>query len=843
MTVAAARRNPYIVGRPISEPELFYGRDDLFAFIEDHLRQRSQVILLHGQRRIGKSSVILQIPHFVDPEQTDFVFVPFDLHNKAQLSLGEVLHRLAGDIFNRLKFEVPSVTLPTISDLEANPTLFSETVLPKLYRVLNDRNLVLLLDEFDVLSRTELASSATAASETFFPYLQTLLESYANLFIIPVVGRQLDDMPKFLSLFKNAPNQRVGLLKEPYAKQLIVERTKDALEYTPDAVNAVLELSAGHPYFTQVVCHAVFAQARLKEKWQVRRRDVESAVDDAIEISEGGLAWFWDGLQIPEQVVFSAVAETQTQTTEQATLNGNIAGIDETYHQVSHAKIHLHLSRLQTYKKIPYQLLAIEIVAPDRIIEPQDLTTLELPAGIDSAEGIVIEGRAPNWLYSYLLQALPTMPWMATYDPRYGAIVVSARSQQVQIGQILEIATAAQNAIALASPLTILREQGVVPIESFSAALARLVESEFVTLVENAQASPSKAPIYTVQIELVRRWLTQHHPLRREIWQLEKLNSAAQQLYEIATECHQRGDLDTALKHYQDCIEINPNHFSALFAMAEASLETEVFSQAVELFARAHQVDAARAQDGFVRSLLDYGRDLIFQNNPNLARTQLSKALSLDANNREVKALVKLMQSETPARRVLILAASPRNMPTLRLGEEIQSVENSLARKNDGEHFLVRSVYSVQSKDLAEILREFQPQIVHYSGHGTESEGLWLEDASGRVSPVSGEALASLFELFSDCVECTVLNTSYSESVGREIVQHIHYVICTNSGLGDKARVAFSRGFYKALSAGTSIEKAYHFGCTEIQLQNISDEHLSYMLLKNNTLKNERKSK
>jgi len=38
---------------------------------------------------------------------------------------------------------------------------------------------------------------------------------------------------------------------------------------------------------------------------------VDNVVEKAIEFAEGGLAWFWDGLQIPDQVIFSAVAEAQ----------------------------------------------------------------------------------------------------------------------------------------------------------------------------------------------------------------------------------------------------------------------------------------------------------------------------------------------------------------------------------------------------------------------------------------------------------------------------------------------------------------------------------------------------
>ena len=92
--------NPYIVGRPIYEPELFFGRRKLFRFIEDNLRQGVQVILLHGQRRIGKSSVLMQIPNFVGKD--NFIFIYFDLHDKSNLPLSSILQNLAVAVNQKL---------------------------------------------------------------------------------------------------------------------------------------------------------------------------------------------------------------------------------------------------------------------------------------------------------------------------------------------------------------------------------------------------------------------------------------------------------------------------------------------------------------------------------------------------------------------------------------------------------------------------------------------------------------------------------------------------------------------------------------------------------------------
>ncbi len=309
MISQTTRRNPYIIGRPIEEPQLIFGREPLFGFIEDNLRSNTKVILLHGQRRMGKSSVLLNIPNFVAKDE--FVFVPFDLQVHCSKSLSSILNALVKEIIEQLEaqfnLDSQNIHLPSTIELENHSNIFLTKFLPQIYKILGDKKLVFLLDEFDSLTREE----SDLVVKNFFPYLSSIsLEK--RIFIIVFVGQKPEELPIILNVFEQAPVQEIGLLDELSAKRLITKPAQDVLEYEQDAIQAILQHSSGHPYFTQIICFALFGRARELDNWKVIREDVEDILDRAIELAEGGLTWFWEGLSIPERVVFSTVAEAQT---------------------------------------------------------------------------------------------------------------------------------------------------------------------------------------------------------------------------------------------------------------------------------------------------------------------------------------------------------------------------------------------------------------------------------------------------------------------------------------------------------------------------------------------------
>lgn len=111
------------------------------------------------------------------------------------------------------------------------------------------------------------------------------------------------------------------------------------------------------------------------------------------------------------------------------------------------AAIELSAIAHHTTQGIPYQHLHIRIIAPNGIIAPADLKNLTLPNHIIWSQGVVIEGKAPTWLYAYLVHACHIAAWVATFDPRLGqdiahaggGVVVATHCQQVAVGEVLSI--------------------------------------------------------------------------------------------------------------------------------------------------------------------------------------------------------------------------------------------------------------------------------------------------------------------------------------------------------------------------------------------------------------------
>jgi hypothetical protein len=122
-----------------------------------------------------------------------------------------------------------------------------------------------------------------------------------------------------------------------------------------------------------------------------------------------------------------------------------------------------------------------------------------------------------------------------------------------------------------------------------------------------------------------------------------------------------------------------------------------------------------------------------------------------------------------------------------------------------------------------EIERKPRPVVVHFCGHGAGAGGLILEDENGGEQLLPSDALAELFRLYKDQVQCVVLNCCLSAAQAELVVRYIPYVIGMNREIGNKAAIHFSRGFYDALFAGNPYDRAFELACTAIHFEHLDE--------------------
>ncbi len=84
--------------------------------------------------------------------------------------------------------------------------------------------------------------------------------------------------------------------------------------------------------------------------------------------------------------------------------------------------------------------ILLHIVLATGLIETDELTDLlaavaeRVPSG--GEEPIIISGKLPVWAFAALTHYFHARPWVATFDPRYGAgIVTATHVRGIEVGQ------------------------------------------------------------------------------------------------------------------------------------------------------------------------------------------------------------------------------------------------------------------------------------------------------------------------------------------------------------------------------------------------------------------------
>lgn len=179
----------------------------------------------------------------------------------------------------------------------------------------------------------------------------------------------------------------------------------------------------------------------------------------------------------------------------------------------------------------------------------------------------------------------------------------------------------------------------------------------------------------------------------------------------------------------------------------------------------------------------------------------------------------RVATATAPRGRILFLAANPLTTSHLDLEEELRGIETELRAVRFRHDIKLATGHAVRADDLVRLLRQHQPSIVHFSGHG-EPDGILIRTEEGHAA-VPGHALAQLFK--DRGVSLVVLNACYSETQARQLLQSVAAVIGTTDVVEDEAARRFSVAFYRTLGDGHPLKDAFRDAKDAVALHALPD--------------------
>jgi type I restriction enzyme M protein len=316
--------SPYVTGDPVkpSRDDVFFGREELLAQISRQVVRSGNVVLLEGNRRSGKTSILwhLEGPDAVPGWLGVYCSLqkPKGSDKDTGVPTAEVFRLIAECVSKAIykgvdkRISLPNGELPpqgpklNIDDRKRFGTASRESISEEspfsdlcdyiefVLEELEERHLglLLMLDEFDKLQE---GIDNKVTSPQVPENIRYLVQSYPRISAILTGSRRLKRLREeyWSALFGLGTRFSVTSLPQEPARRLITEPVKGRLAYAGEAVEWAIYLTAGQPYLLQCLCNRVFDIAAQLKIRSVTLDLVDQASKALVEDNEH-FANLWD---------------------------------------------------------------------------------------------------------------------------------------------------------------------------------------------------------------------------------------------------------------------------------------------------------------------------------------------------------------------------------------------------------------------------------------------------------------------------------------------------------------------------------------------------------------------
>lgn len=287
----------------VRDSRMFYGREELITnisqlIIGSDIQDKS--VIIYGQKRAGKSSILYHLHKRLKQERNLTVVDAGNIGKLLDLdSKTELLYQILWGILKKTSYAIEDkvedqgfseMELELPSDLaffnHPSPLNAFLDVYEQFERKKRKNNewsnvrTIVLIDEFSYLF--ELLNKGLIP-DTFMKTWKAILQE--NFFNVILVGQ--DVMPSFKSAYSNefgtTQDERVTYLKKDDAIRLIDEPIRiggvnGETRYREKAIEKILDLTAGSPFYIQMVCNRLVEFMNYRKANLVTEADIDNLI-------------------------------------------------------------------------------------------------------------------------------------------------------------------------------------------------------------------------------------------------------------------------------------------------------------------------------------------------------------------------------------------------------------------------------------------------------------------------------------------------------------------------------------------------------------------------------------
>jgi hypothetical protein len=304
--------NPYIVGNPIKDQKMFFGREDDFAYIQKKVSgaEKGGLLVLCGGRRSGKTSILFQVMNGrLGP---DFFPVLIDMQAMAVENDLDFLVKIARGIVDAIGDADLSLEKDFLTRPEESSYARFQGFIVKVNAKLTGRKLVLLFDEYEIF---ESHIEKNLISTMVLNMLANWIDYEGGAFVVFAGSDRLDERtaPYWSGFLTKALYRGVSYLSKRDTLRLIREPVADSVRYQEDVPEQIFALTSGQAFYTQVYCQALVDHLNERRESFVSPEALEQVTTEIVENPLPQMIFSWNSMLPMEKIALSIIGEISKQ--------------------------------------------------------------------------------------------------------------------------------------------------------------------------------------------------------------------------------------------------------------------------------------------------------------------------------------------------------------------------------------------------------------------------------------------------------------------------------------------------------------------------------------------------